>query len=57
MVQYVSPDPNMMLVKRQHYQARAPQCPALANHFHDIDPRNMSHKNMICGEEWNDCSL
>jgi hypothetical protein len=60
MVQYVSPGLNLMLVKRQPYQASAPEWSTLANHCHDIDSTNMTHKSIICGEDWikellNDC--
>jgi len=60
MAQYVCPGPNMVPVKRQPYQASAPEWSTLANNCHDIDPTNLLHKNIIHSEEWvnetwNDC--
>jgi hypothetical protein len=60
MVEYVSAGPNMPPVKRQPYQASSAEWSALANHCHDIEPTNLSRKNILHGEEWiketwNDC--
>ncbi len=52
MVNYVSVDMNSMPVKKQPYQASAPEWAFLANYAHNLEPTNLSRRHIIRGADW-----
>jgi len=52
MVQYVPNGPNNYPVKKNPYQASHTDWAFLANFTHDLEPTNLSRRDIIRGEDW-----